>query len=111
MPPVKPCSSRSPLRRVLLLLRPTFVVGQDIVDDRDEPAQLRLRWRLRSPVARRHRKLHHLVDGPRIYPKPPRRRPLAQPLDLNRVSNLRIEFHLLHPSPFAVAGTGPPDAG
>jgi hypothetical protein len=27
----------NPLRRVLLLLRPTFVVGQDIVDDCDEP--------------------------------------------------------------------------
>lgn len=32
------------------------------------------RSQLQAPVARRHRKLHHLVDGPRVYPKPPRRR-------------------------------------
>jgi len=74
---------KNPLRRVLLLLRSACVVGQNLVDDRDERAQLRPRRRLQAPVARRHRKLHHLVDGPRVYPKPPRRRPLAQPLDLN----------------------------
>jgi hypothetical protein len=28
---------KNPLRRVLLLLRPAFVVGQDILNDCDEP--------------------------------------------------------------------------
>ena len=101
----------NPLRRMLLLLRPAFVVRQDIVDGRNVRAQLRLRRRPRPPITRRNRKRHHLGDRPRINPKPPRRRPLAQSLNLNRISNLRIELHLLHPSPFAVAGTGLPTAG
>ena len=46
---------------------------------------------LRPPVAGRHRELQHLVDGPRINPKPPRDRPLAQPLNPNRMSYLRVE--------------------
>ena len=52
-----------------------------------------------------------LVDGPGIDPEPPCRRPLADPLDLNRVSNLRVEFHVLHPPPSAERGTGLPVAG
>ena len=43
------------------------------------------------------------LDSDRCRESGPRRRPLAQPLNLNRVSNLRIEFQLLHPSPFAVS--------
>jgi len=66
-----------PLRRVLLLLRSTFVRDQDRFDNRDEGAQLRLRRRLRPPIARRYGELQHLVDGPRINPKPSRNRPLA----------------------------------
>ena len=99
------------LGRVLLLLRPAFVLGQDAVDDGDEGAQLRLHRRLRAPVARRHREPHHLGDRPRIDPEPPSRRPLAQSLDLNRVPDPRVELHLLHPPPSADAGTGLPAAG
>ena len=99
------------LGRMLLLLRPAFVPGQDAVDDGDECAQLRLHRRLRAPVARRHREPYHLGDRPRIDPKPPSRRPLAQSLNLNRVSNPRVELHVLHPPPSADAGTGLPAAG
>ena len=95
-----------PLGRVLLLLRPAFVLGQDPVDDGDERIQLRPHRRLRAPVARRHRERHHLRDRPGIDPEPPRRRPLAQPLDLNRVPNLRVELHVLHPPPSADAAQG-----
>ena len=42
----------------------------------------------------------------RIDPEPPRRRPLAQPLDLNRISNLPIKLHVLHPPPSANAAQG-----
>ena len=100
-----------PLRRVLLLLGNAFVVSQDLVDDRDERIELRPHRRLRAHVARRHRELHHLADSPGIDPEPPRRRPLAQTLDLNRVSNLRVELHVLHPPPSAERGTGLPVAG
>jgi hypothetical protein len=94
-----------PLRRVLLLLGNTFVVTQDLVDDRDE------RIEPRPHIAMRHGEHHHLADSPGIDPEPPRRRPLAQPLDLNRISNLRVELHLLHPPPSAERGTGLPAAG
>ena len=43
---------KNPLRSVLLLLRSACVVGQNLVDDRDERAQLRPRRRLHAPVAR-----------------------------------------------------------
>jgi len=99
------------LGRVLLLLRPLFVIGQDLVDDRNEWIELRLRRRLRPPIARRHRELHHLRDRPRIDPEPACRLPLAQSLDLDRVSDLRVELHLLHPPPSAGRGTGLLSAG
>src|SRR5688500_18087111 len=67
-----PEALEDPLRRVLLLLRPAFVAGQDALDDGDERAQLRLHRRLRAPVTRRHREPHHLGNRPRINPKPPR---------------------------------------
>ena len=68
--------------------------------------QLRPHRRLRAPVARRHRERQHLGHRPRVDPKPPRRLPLAQPLDLNRIPNLRIKLHLLHPPPSADAAKG-----
>ena len=37
-----------------------------------------------------HRELHHLVHGPRVDPEPPRRRPLAQTLNANRMPNPQI---------------------
>jgi hypothetical protein len=52
-----------------------------------------------------------LVDGPGIDPEPPRRRPFAEPLDLNRVANLQIVVHVKHPPPSAERGTGLPVAG
>jgi hypothetical protein len=100
-----------PLGRVMLLLVNAFVVSQDLVDDRDECIELRPHRRLHTHVARRHGEHHHLADSPRIKTEPPRRRPFAHSLDLNRVSNLRIEFHPLHPPPSAERGTGPPSAG
>jgi hypothetical protein len=100
-----------PLGGVLLLLVNAFVVSQDLVDDGDEGIELRPHRRLRAHVARWHGERHHLVDSSGIEPEPPRRRSFAQPLDLNRVSNLRIELHLLHPPPSAKRGTGLPAAG
>src|SRR5258705_1331479 len=95
-----------PLRRVLLLLGNTFVVTQDLVDDGDERIEPRPHRWLRAHVARRHGEHHHLADSPGIDPEPPRRRPLAQPLDLNRISNLRVELHPLHPRPLPNAAQG-----
>ena len=37
----------------------------------------------------------------RVDPEPPRRRPLAQTLDPDRMPDLQIEFHALHPQPSA----------
>ena len=66
-----------PLRRVLLLLRPAFVLGQNAVDDGDERIQLRPHRRLRAPVAWRHRERHHLRqpfwDRSRTAAPPPAR--------------------------------------
>ena len=53
----------------------------------------------------RHRDLQHLGNRPGIDAEPLRRRPLASPLDQNRVSDPRIQIHWLHPAPPADAGT------
>src|SRR5271167_1269845 len=90
-----------PLRRMLLLLRSRLVVPENAVDRWNKCIKLRLRRRPLAHVTRRHRELHHLVHGPRINPEPPRRRPLAQPLNPNRMPYLQIEIHVLHPSPSA----------
>ena len=76
------------------------------IDDGDERIQLRPHRRLRAPVARRHRERHHLRNSSGIDPEPPRRRPLAQPLDPDRVPDLRVKLHLLHPPPSADAAQG-----
>src|SRR5512138_3326150 len=57
--------------------------------------------RLLALVTRRHRELHHLAHGPRVDPEPPRRRLLAQTLNANRMTNLQIVVHVLHPPPSA----------
>src|SRR5271154_4709356 len=90
-----------PLRRMLLLLRSRLVVPENAVDYGNKWIKLRFCRRLLAHVTRRHRELHHLVHGPRINPEPPRRRPLAQPLNPNRMPYLQIEIHVLHPSPSA----------
>jgi hypothetical protein len=38
-------------------------------------------WASASAGGRRHREIHHLVDSPRINPKPPRHWPLDQTLN------------------------------
>src|SRR5271156_3978409 len=90
-----------PLRRMLLLLRSRLVVPENAVDHGNKWIKLRFCRRLLAHVTRRHRELHHLVHGPRINSEPPRRRPLAQPLNPNRMPYLQIEIHVLHPSPSA----------
>ena len=88
-----------PLRRMPLLLGRRFVLGQDLVDDPDERIQLGPHRRLAAPVARRHRERIILRTVLRIDPEPPRRLALAQPLDLDRVANPRIQFHGFIPRP------------
>src|SRR6476659_4811215 len=68
---------------------------------RDSAESPDARRRLLASVTRRHRELHHLVHGPRVDPEPPRRRPLAQTLNANRMPNLQIIVHVLHPPPSA----------
>ena len=98
---------KNPLRCSLLLLRPVLVPGQDRIDDPDEwPEGSSLHRRLRPPIAGRYRELQHLVDGPRINSKPPRGRSLAQSLNPNRMSYLRVELYVLHPSPSPELGKG-----
>jgi hypothetical protein len=101
----------NPLRGVLLLLRAGFVVGEDLVDDRNERVELWPHRRLGADVTGRYRERHHLVDGSGIKPEPARRRPLADPLDLYRVTNLQIVVHVEHPPPSAERGTGLTTAG
>jgi hypothetical protein len=79
-----------PLRGVPLLRRPSFIFLQDAVDDPDERIQLRPHRRLAPPISRRHRERQHLRHRPRVYAKPPRRLPLADPLNKHCSPNLRI---------------------
>jgi hypothetical protein len=95
-----------PLGRVPLLLRPALVLGQDAIDDGDDRIQLRPHRRLRAPVTRRHRECHHLRNCSGIDPEPPGCRPLAQSLDPDRVPDLRVKLHVLHPPPSADAAQG-----
>src|SRR4029453_5786969 len=76
----------NPLGRVRLLLRPPR--------------------RVSAPVPRRHRECHHLRNCSGIDPEPPGCRPLAQSLDPDRVPDLRVKLHVLHPPPSADAAQG-----
>src|SRR5438067_4826173 len=60
---------------------------------------------------RRHRKRQHLRYRPRINPITPSRFPPAQTLDLNRITNLSIELHALHPPAPAACRQRPSAAG
>ena len=100
-----------PLGRVLLLLRPAFVLGQDAIDDGDDRIQLRPHRRPRAPVARRHRECHHLRNCSGIDPEPPGCRPLAQSLDPDRVPDLRVKLHVASSPALCRRGTGLPAAG
>src|SRR3954469_18081244 len=86
-----------PLRGMPLLLRSRFIRRQDGVDDPGKRVELRTRRRPAPPVPGRHRKRQHLRHRPRVDPITPRRFPTAHTLNLNRVTNLRIELHALHP--------------
>src|SRR5436190_11580871 len=86
---------------MLLLLRSRLVVSENLVNHGNKCIKLRLRRRFLAHVYRRHRELHHLAHGPRINPKPTSRRTLAQPFNPNRMPNLQIDFHVLHPPPSA----------
>ena len=96
----------NPLRGMPLLSRPTFIRRQDPVDDPGKRIQLRTRRRPAPPVSGRDRKRQHLGYRPRVNPKPPRRFPPAQTLDLNRITNPRIKLHALHPPAPAASDKG-----
>jgi hypothetical protein len=86
-----------PLRRVTLLRRPRLIILQHLIDDPDEPVQLRPGRRSAPPVPRRNREHQHLGDRPRVNPKPPRRLATAQPLDPHSMADPSIQLHALHP--------------
>jgi hypothetical protein len=90
-----------PLRCVPLLLRPLFVLVHDTVDDTGEGIQLRTDRRPPPDITRWNRIAQHLPDRARIDPKAASRFALAQPLYHYRVPHPRIQFHSLHPPPFA----------
>src|SRR6202035_4207733 len=80
-----------------LLPRPTLILQQDPLDDPGERVELRTRRRPASPVPGRYRKRQHLRNRPRIDAKTPRCFPPAHTFNLNRITNLSIELHALHP--------------
>src|SRR5258705_9534401 len=86
-----------PLRGVPLLPRPTLILQQDPVDDPGEWVELRTRRPPAPPVPGRHRKRQHLRYRPRVNPITPRPFPPAHTLNLNRITNLSVKIHTLHP--------------
>ena len=98
-PMLVPQTLEYPLRRMLLLLGLRLVLFKNAVDDRDKRPKLWPHWRLGPPIAGWNRKPQHLRDRSRVDPKPPSCRSLAQCLNTNRMSDLKIKFHALHPSP------------
>src|SRR4051812_3742317 len=53
------------------------------------------------PIAGWYRERQHLRHRARVYTEPARRLPPTKPLDLNRVADLPIQLHELHPQPSA----------
>ena len=92
---------RYPLRCVTLLLRTILILFQDTVDNTDERIELRADRRPRPDITRWHRIAQHLPDRARVDPKTTSRFALAQTLNHYRVANPPIQFHSLHPPPFA----------
>ncbi len=62
-PVLGPKTVENALRRVPLLGQLLQIVPQPPVDDLDEPVQLRTPKRRRPPIARRRRKLQHLLHA------------------------------------------------
>src|SRR3954453_16805882 len=94
-----------------LLLRSTLILQQDPVDDPGERVELRTRRWPAPPVPGRYRKRQHLGHRSRVNPKAPRRLPPAHTLNLNRITNLRIELPPLHPPAPAACRQRPFAAG
>ena len=90
-----------PLRCVTLLLRTILILFQDTVDNTDERIELRSDRRPRPDITRWRRIAQHLPDRARVDPKTTSRFALAQTLNHYRVANPPIQFHSLHPPPFA----------
>ena len=90
-----------PLRCVTLLLRTILILFQDTVDNTDERIELRADRRPRPDITRWRRIAQHLPDRARVDPKTTSRFALAQTLNHYRVANPPIQFHSLHPPPFA----------
>ena len=78
-----------------------YPLFQDTVDNTDERIELRADRRPRPDITRWHRIAQHLPDRARVDPKTTRRFALAQTLNHYRVVRPPIQFHSLHPPPFA----------
>src|ERR1044071_7834596 len=94
-----------------LLLRSTLILHQDPVDDPGERIKLRTRRWPAPPVPGWHRKRQHLRHRSRVDPITARRFPPTYTLNLNRVTNPRIELHALHPPAPAACRQRPFAAG
>jgi hypothetical protein len=84
--------------RMSLLFGAILICRHDRIDNAGERIQFWPKWGLLAHIPRRHRKLHHLRDRSRIDTKTVRCSSLANPFDLNGVSNPCVKFHCLHPS-------------
>ena len=78
-----------------------YPLFQDTVDNTDERIGLRANRRPRPDITRWHRIAQQLPDRARVDPKTTRRFALAQTLNHYRVVRPPIQFHSLHPPPFA----------
>ena len=78
-----------------------YPLFQDTVDNTDERIELRANRRPRPDITRWHRIAQQLPDRARVDPKTTRRFALAQTLNHYRVVRPPIQFHSLHPPPFA----------
>ncbi len=90
-----------------LLLRTLFILFQDAVDNTDEGIELWADRRPRPDITRRYRVAQHLPDRARVDPKATSHFSLAQSIYHHRVAHPRIQFHSLHPPPFASIRKGP----
>src|SRR5919199_2641056 len=84
-----------------LLRRTALILVQDLLDDPNKRIQLGPLRRLAPPIPGWHRERQHLRYRPRVDAKPTRRLPPTDPLALNRVADLPIQLHELHPQPSA----------
>lgn len=90
---------KDPLRCVPLLGRCGVIRLYNRINGRGKSVELGTRWRLATPVARRHRMAQHLRHRLRINAKPPRSFPLAHSLNMARMAYPCIQLHWLHPHP------------